>query len=66
MHLRRAARPNATPIHFLRLGIGSRLAETTDGNIVEINLIGRRTAHAEPAPESRQVDVIHGQHFGHS
>jgi hypothetical protein len=34
-HLRQAARPNATPIHFLRLDIGSRLAEATAGNIAD-------------------------------
>jgi hypothetical protein len=31
MHQRQAARLNATPIHFLRLDIGSRLAEATAG-----------------------------------
>jgi hypothetical protein len=43
MPLRQAARPNATPIHFLRFDILSRLAEAIDGNTAEINRTGRRT-----------------------
>jgi hypothetical protein len=35
MHQRQAARLDATPIHFLRLDIGNRLAEATAGNIAD-------------------------------
>ena len=35
MHQRRAARLDATPIHFLRLDIGNCLAEATAGNIAD-------------------------------